>query len=439
MNLDMYLLPVIMFSCLLISIVINVPVAFGAGIVGLISGYLLWGDKSLFIILTSTSNIMNSWVLVAVPLFVFMANMLDKLGIIEGVYDAFYKVAGGLKGGLAAATIIVGTIMGAMTGIAAGTTVALGLIAVPQMLKRGYEKSLALGPVMVAGMLCQVIPPSVSMIIYGALTQTSVGGLFASGVTVGLMLSGLYVAYVLIKPLFFKLAAPALPKEQRATWKEKVASVRFITFPALLILGVLGSIFSGAATPTEGASVGCMGAVLAGALNRRLKWSIVMDAARETIKTTAMCGWILIGASVFGSVFTGVGGGKLVLAIAQVIPGGTFGVLTGIIVILFILGCFMDSTAIMVITAPIFVPVAKTLGLDLIWFGMIFLIVLILGFITPPFGYSLFYMKGVVPPDINLGDIYKATIPFIFLTLLGVVIMIIFPPVVTWLPRFMLK
>jgi tripartite ATP-independent transporter DctM subunit len=434
-----YLVTVIMFGTLLVTIVLGIPIAFGTALIGLLSAYFIWGKSSIFIMLTSTTYVMNNWVLVAVPLFVFMAMILNKLGVITDLYEAIHKWSGPVPGGLAIATILVGTVMGACTGIAAGVVVALGIIAVPEMMKHQYDKSIPMGSAMVAGCLAQLIPPSVSLVVYGAMTQTSVGSLFAAGITVGLLYSAIYCSYILIRALLNRSLCPTLPASERASWSEKFASLRLVVLPLFLILSVLGSIFSGIATPTEGSAVGCLGAIIVGVVNRRLSGTVVKEAAVETLKVTALCMWIAIGAKMFGSVFDGIGGHKLITELTTEFTLGTWGVFTVMMVILLIMGCFMDQIAIIFITAPMFAIAAGAMGFDPIWFGIVYMLNMFIGFLTPPFGYALFYMKGVAPPGTTMGEVYKAAVPFIVLMILGMILVIVFPSIATWLPYTILR
>ena len=434
-----YAITAIMFGSLLVTIVLGIPIAFGTALIGLICAYFLWGEASIFLMLTSVTYVMNNWVLVAVPLFVFMAMVLNKLGVISDLYEAIHKWSGPVPGGLAVATILVGTLMGACTGIAAGVVVALGIIAVPEMLKHKYDKSIPMGSAMVAGCLAQLIPPSVGLVVYGAMTQTSVGSLFAAGITVGLLYSAIYCTYILTRSYLNKDLCPVLPLEERASWGEKFTSLKLVILPLFLILFVLGSIFSGIATPTEGSAVGCLGAIIVGFVNRRMSRSVIKEAAIETIKVTALCMWIAVGAKMFGSVFDGIGGHKLITEITTTFAFGTWGVFGVMMFILLIMGCFMDQIAIIFITAPMFAMAATALGFDPVWFGIVYMLNMFVGFLTPPFGYALFYMKGVAPPGTTMAEVYKSALPFIVLMILGMVLVILFPSIATWLPYTILR
>lgn len=432
-----YLVSLIMFSSLLVLIIVGIPIAFATAIIGLVCAYTLWAEASIFIVLTSISGVMSNWVLVAVPLFVFMAILLNGLGVVADLYEAIYKWSGPVSGGLAVATILVGTVMGAMTGLVAGVVVALALIALPQMLRYNYDKTIPLGAVMAGGSQAQLVPPSIILVVYGAMTLTSVGCLFASGICCGLLFAILYCIYILTRARLNKDLCPTLPPQDRATWREKFVSLRLVILPAFLIVFVLGAILTGTATPTEGSAVGCVGALICGVVNRRLRWSVIREAASETLKISTMILWIAMGSTCFGAVFTGIGGHALIIQLAEVLPMGAWGVFAAMMFMLFILGCFMDQTAIIFICAPMFAKAASSLGFDPIWFGMVFLLFMIVGFLTPPFGYALFYVRGVAPEGISIGDIYKSAVPFIGLQIIGIALVIIFPQIAVWLPHML--
>jgi tripartite ATP-independent transporter DctM subunit len=311
----------------------------------------------------------------------------------------------------------------------------MGLIALPIMLKYNYDRDISLGCIVAGGTLGQLIPPSVMIILYGAVTGTSVGKMFAAAFVCGPILSVLYIAYILIRSYFQSNLCPTLPVEERAGWLEKLRSLRLIALPVLLIIAVLGSIFSGAATPTEAAAVGAAGAAVCAAVRGKLKWSTIKDAAIGTIKQCGMIGWILIGSLFFASVFNAVGGAAMVRDLITAMPGGNMGALIAMLVILLILGMLIDVVAIVVIAAPLFVPIALQLGFDPTWFGLLFMIMLQMGYISPPFGWSLFFLKGVVPQDISMGNIYRGAYAFLGLQAIGVVIFVLFPEVVLWLPN----
>lgn len=428
-----------MLGLFLLALASGLSVAWSLGGVATLSAILFLGPQFVFPVVSNALKIMDNFVLIAVPLFIVMAMILDKSDIISDLFETAYKWSGGLRGGVAVGVVIACTIFAACTGIVAGAIIAMGVIALPIMLKYKYSKDIALGSILAGGTLGQLIPPSIVAILYASFTNVSVGALFAGGMVAGFVLSGLYIIYILVRSAIQKNLCPALPLEARATWKEKFLLLKKTILPILLILAVLGSIYSGAATPTEAAAVGTIGAAICAAVKRKFTWPIIKSATTETIKTTGMIGWILIASMYFASVFTAIGGGALIENLIKFMPGGSMGGLLLMVFILFLLGMVIDVTAIIVVAGPIFAPIAVHLGFNPIWFGIVFIVLLQTGYISPPFGWSLFYLEGVVPkPDITLTDIYRSSWAFLGLQVVGAVIFIAFPGIVLWLPNLIL-
>ena len=422
-----------LFGSLFVLLMLGVPITHAMGISGMIFGVFFWSKGSLYALFSSTISTMLSWSLFAVPLFTFMALILFKTGIVEDMYDSLYRFTCGIKGGLAMCTIVVGALMGAMTGVVAGTVVALSTIALPQMLKYGYKKEIAIGSVLSGGTLGQLIPPSTIMIMYGTMTGVSVGQLFAGGISSGLLLAALYIVWIFIYCYIINPnACPTVPKEERFSFRENMKYARPILPPMLLIVLVLGSIFAGIATPTEAASVGCVGAVVLALLNKRLKWKPFKEACEETLKMTSMVGYITLTASFFGQVFIATGGKQFVSKLVSSLPFGNFGLMLILMAIIFFLGMFIDTVAIVVICAPIFSPIIQIAGFDPLWFALCFIVCIQCAYLTPPFGFSLFYMKGVAPKGINLAHIYKSAIPFIVVQVIGLLLCILIPKLAMW-------
>ncbi len=430
--------PLLMFAVLFLLLALGVPIAFSLGAVAIVFSYVLWGPGALNILVSSAWGTMNNFVIIAVPLFVYMAYVLQKTNVVEDLYAAFYKWSGGLRGGLAIATVIVGAFLGAVSGVVAAGVIGLGLIGLPEMVKRGYDRKMSLGTVMAAGTLGQLIPPSTNMVLYGAVTGVSIGGLFAGGITAGIFLAVLYICYVLIRGLIDADFCPALPPEERATTREKLSALKNVFLPAVLVVLVLGTILTGIASPTEAAAFGAAGALAIGLLKRRLTWGIVFSSCYETLFITAMVGWMMICATAFGSVFAGVGGNSLVANLAMKMPGGSTGVLLAAGVFFFILGMFLEPGAIIFFAVPIVAPILARLGYDPLWIGLAFNVLLQCGYLSPPFGFSLFYLKGVTPQDVRITEIYKASVPFLVLQAVALVIIVLFPSIVLWFPRVVL-
>lgn len=431
--------PLGMFVLLLILLFLGVPIAFSLAFTGVIFALIMWGYDSSALFTSGTWNIMNNYTLIAIPLFIFMSILLEKSNIISDLFNSIYHWSGPLRGGLAITVIIVGAIIGAISGVVAAGVIGLGLIALPQMMKYKYNEKLSLGSIMAGGTLGQLIPPSLNMVVYGAMTGISVSSLFAGGMSAGIILILFFVLYILFMAYTKPDSAPALAKEDRVSTSEKIKSTRTIILPMILIVLVLGSIFTGVATPTEGAGVGVFGTVLIGVLTKRLDWSKIKESIFESSKMTGMVAWILIGAATFSAVFSGVGGNQLVSDLAANAPGGKWGVLIFALIFIIILGMFLETMALIMLAAPIITPVIIEAGFDPLWWAIVFMVVLQMAFLTPPFGFAIFYLKSAVGEKVSIGKLYSATIPFILIQLLVVIIIIFIPISVTWLPNLLSK
>jgi tripartite ATP-independent transporter DctM subunit len=382
-----------------------------------------------------------------VPLFIFMAAMLEKAGIIDELFDVIYKWLGALKGGLASATVLACTVLAAMVGVVGATEVTMGMIALPAMLKRGYDQKLACGALLSGGTLGILIPPSVMAIVYAVVAQQSLGELLVGSIFPGFLLSGMYVAYITIRCYINPSLGPALPPEERVDFREKLRLLKGTIAPLLLIILVLGVIFVGIATPVEAAGIGTFGALFVSALHRRLTWPAIQEAAMATLKATAMVMWIFFGATMFVGFFIIKGGQQFV---AESILGTglpPYGILLLMMLILFVLGMFLDWVGILLLTVPIFLPIMQGLewngvfGLSgvqasdvALWYGVIFMINMQMAFLSPPFGYSLFYLKSVAPPEVSMATIFRASVQFMALQAIGLTICVIFPQIILWLP-----
>lgn len=435
---DTVTLILLMFGLLLVLIFLGHPVAFALGAVGLIVAYFIRGPAFFTTLISTTFSVGTNFVLVAIPLFIFMGNLLRFSGIAERLYDVIYVWTAGLRGSLAVGTVIICTFIAAMAGNVGAGTLSVGTIALESMKKYKYNDELAMGSVMGAGTLAVLIPPSIIFILYAGLSDTSTGRLFAGGVFPGLMLAGLFIAYVLVACKIRPDLATVLPTENRLPMRQKLAMGRNLILPIMVIVLVLGSIFTGIATPTEAAAVGVVGVIISGLINRTLSWRGFKSAMGETIKLQAMVFWIIVGAGAFTNTFSMVGASSW---LTQTVAGMAVPppvVILMIYFILIILGMFIDQTAILLIAVPVFVPIAASLGYDLIWFGIVFTITMQIGYLSPPFGYSIFYMKALASPDMPMARIYRAGYPFIFVMILCLVVTTIFPQVVLWLPNLLL-
>ncbi len=427
-------LTISLFGMLLFLLSIGVPLVFCFGTTAITFIGLQWGMPALYQIALTAYGEWTSFILIAVPLFVLMANILERSGVAEDLYDMMYQWLGGIRGGLAIGTIAICAIFAAMSGISAVATVTMGLIALPSMIKRKYDARIAVGSVAAGGTLGILIPPSVIMILYGSLTGASVGKLFIAGLFPGILLALLFMAYIGVRCFISPELGPPVPLEERFSWKEKLISLKSAILPVGLICMVLGLIYLGVCTPTEAAGLGAFGSFLVLIINKRFSWTIVKESLEKTCKLSGMVLWILLGAKCFSQVYTALGASDLIFNLFSSLELNRWIILIGMQIILMIMGMFMDPGGIIMICTPIFVPLAQSLGFDLIWFGILFTINMELGYITPPFGFNLFYMKNLAAPlGIGMQTIYRSVVPFVVLEIIGLILIMAFPEITLWL------
>jgi tripartite ATP-independent transporter DctM subunit len=379
----------------------------------------------------------------AVPLFLFMGLMIERSGVAESLFDALNLWIGRIRGSLAMATVLTGTVLAACVGVFSASIVMLGLIALPAMLKRGYNHELACGSIIAGGCLGILIPPSIMIVLYGPMAGLSVGKLFMGAFGPGLMLSGLYLIYIAVRPYIQPGCAPPLPPEERAVpWGRKF----YLLFtalipPLLLILGVLGSIFFGIAAPTEAAGAGAFVATLIAAGYRKLSWRVVKQTCIATLKASAFIIVIVTGASIFTGIFLSAGCGNVVADLVLSAPGGKWGVFVLIHLILFMLGMFLGWLGILLIMIPIVTPIGEALGFDSTWFALMIMVNLQMAYMTPPMAPAIFFLRGVVPPDsgIDSGTIIRGVVPIVALVMVGIVVLILVTDIIMWLPNAMIK
>ena len=430
------ILTMLFFGALLLFVMLGTPLAFALGGISVIFLYAEMGGLGFYLLASKMWETMQSPTLMAIPLFVFMAILLEKSGVANDLYDMMHEWWGGLRGGLAIGTVLICVIFAAMSGISGAAVVTMGTIALPKMLERGYDKKLALGAINAGGGWGILIPPSILMVLYSLLTEVSVGRLFAAGIGPGLLLFFLVSVYIGGRCWMQPELGPALPKEERANWGQKLRSLKAVILPILIVVIVLGAIFGGYATPTEAAAIGVFGAMVATGVNRQLSWVVIRDASVATLKLTALIMWILFAAHAFSTAYTALGAQSLIQDMMNLVPGGRWGSLVFMLAVLFILGMVLDPVGIMLITLPVFLPVVQSYGFDPIWFGILFIIMMEVGYMTPPFGFNLFYLKGVAPPDVTMGDIYASMTPYVIVTLIGVLLIILIPEIATYLPKY---
>ncbi len=420
----------IMFAVLMLAILIGYPVAFTLGAVALLFGSIFLDFNFFYLLPMRIWGIMTNFTLLAVPLFVFMGVVLEKSGLAEDLLETMGALFGSLRGGLAISIIIVGTLLAATTGVVGATVVTMGIIALPSLLKNGYSPSLAAGVIATSGTLGQIIPPSIILILLADMIGVPVGRLFLGAVMPGILLVGLYLIYVVVKAWQDPASAPALTTDTQINFWRVIKTV----LPVLiLILAVLGTIFLGIATPTESAAFGAAGALILA--NKRLSLKSLQESMQHTTRLTSMVFLILIGATAFGLVFRGMHGDRLVHEILTQLPGGAWGFMLISLLIIFILGFFLDFLEICFIVVPILAPIASFFQIDLLWFAVLIAVNLQTSFLTPPFGFSLFYLKAVAPPDMQMVTIYKGIIPFVILQIIGLILLILFPQITLWLPN----
>jgi tripartite ATP-independent transporter DctM subunit len=431
------MITLLFFGSLLFFLVLGLPLAFVLGGVSVIFLYFTWGPDAFYMVASQIWSTMGNFTLVAIPLFVFMAMVLERTGVAKDLYRMMYLWWGGLRGGLAIGTLGICAIFAAMCGISGAAVVAMGTIALPSMLERGYDKRMVLGCINTGGGWGILIPPSILMILYSLITGVSVGQMFAAGVLPGLLLMVLTCLYIIVRCYFQPHLAPALPKEERASWREKMLALRAVILPIIIVVVTLGSIIAGVTTPTEAAAVGVFGALVSALVYRKFSWELMRDASIRTFKLTGMIMWILFAAHAFSAAYQSMGAQELIEGMITGIPGGPWAVIITMMVIVFFLAMVLDPVGIMLITLPVFLPIVQSMGFDPVWFGILFVINMEIGYMTPPFGFNLFYLKGVVPSNITMKDIYVSVIPFVLVEIVGLALIMIFPEIATYLPDLM--
>ena len=442
-SVDPELVTYIMLGGILVGVLLGYPLAMVVGGIGIVMGILLFGiDISLQLIYQRLFELINNYILLAVPGFIFMGIMLGYSGITERMFSAMYVWLSGFRGGLAVITILIGTILAACVGIIGASVTALAIIALPEMIKRGYSRPLAAGAVCAGGTLGILIPPSIMLVVYGPMAALSVGKLFFGAFMPGFMLSAMYCTYIAIHSFVQPHIAPPVPEAERAVpWGKKIWDLlTSLIPPGVLILGVLGSIFFGVAAPTEAAAVGALVATILAIAYRQFTFKILKDTATETVKVTGMV--LLIGATAYAfvGVFMRAGGGDIVKELILGAPGGKWGIFAIIMFIVFLLGYFIDWLGILFIVVPIITPVGEALGFDKLWFAMMICVNLQTSFLTPPFAYAIFYLRGAADPSLGVetGDIIRGVIPYIIIILIGLGLLITFPQIILWLPGQMI-
>jgi len=432
------LITLLMFASLFVCIALGIPIAFALGSVGIIFTTCLWGWRGLYVVAARCWYTMLSPTLVAVPLFILLGALLQRAGLADALYDVVYKWAGKVRGALAMGTVVICVFIGAMSAVSGAAAVSLGLIAIPSMLKRNYNKIVAVGTVAGGATLCLIVPPSITLILFGAMSNVSIGQLFIAGIIPGILLASLFMIYLAIQAKRHPEQMPPLPPEERVSLKVKAKSTLGVLPTVAVIVVVLGSIFTGMATPTEAASVGAVATMGAAAIFHKLNLGLIKTSSIAALKSTSMVLWILVGAYIFAAVYQALGATEFIEGFLLGIGVSRWFMLGVILLIVLVLGMFISAGAIVIMLVPIAMPLIEAAGFNILWFAILFNVAIMIGYLSPPFGLVLFYMKGVCPEGITMGDIYRAVLPFIVLELIGMGILILFPEIILWLPRLIM-
>lgn len=432
------IMTLLMLGSFFVLLMAGIPVALTLAVSGFVFGLIGFGPLLFNLLPNRIFGVVTNYTLLAIPLFVFMGVMLEKSRMAEDLMDVVGHLAGSLRGGLGLGIVLVGVLMGATTGIVGATVVTLGLLTLPAMLRRGYDRGLACGTICASGTLGQIIPPSLILILLADIMGESVGTLFAAALVPGLMLAGIYCAYILLLGVVRPQMVPPVPKEERALMRRgelmrRLAKV--VAPPLALVVAVLGSIIGGIAAPTEAASMGALGAILVTAVGGRFSYQVLRDTVHTTTRITAMMMFILICAQVFALAFRGLQGERLVHDFFNLLPGGVSADIWFLMLVIFVLGFFVEWIEISYIAVPLFLPVFQQAGVDLVWLATLICVNLQTSFLTPPFGWALFFLRGVAPPEVKTGDIYRGIVPFVLLQGLALVLVFQFPGLATWLPK----
>ena len=427
---------IVLVGSMAVLLVLGLPLAFVTGFVALAFAFGYFGLPGLYLIESRIFSFVREFVLVAVPMFILMASVLERSGVARDLYRAMHIWAGGLRGGLAIQTMAVAILMAAMTGIIGGEIILLGLVALPQMLRLHYDRSLAIGTICAGGSLGTMIPPSIVLIIYGLTAGVDIGELFIATIVPGLLLATLYVSYIMVRCHLNPTLGPPAPIEERdLPREEQLRLLRGLVLPIGVGAGVLGSIYLGIASVSEAAGMGALGAIASAWVRRELSWAMLRDALYQTMNTCGTLLWITFGATALIGTYNLIGGNTFVEDLITGLPLPPLGIVVVMMGILLVLGLFMDWIGICLLTMPIFVPVVSSLGYSPVWFGILFCMNMQTSYLTPPFGPAAFYLKSVAPENIKHGHIYQAMWPFIALQVVGLAIVLFWPELALWLPR----
>ena len=437
---DPMLLTVLLMGSLFLLMAIGCPIGFASLIVAVVFGVTLWGYSHMYMLAASAYGALTPQVLIAVPLFVLMGNIMLHTGIAREVFKSIYYVAGPVRGSLAMGTVGMASLFSAFSGSSSAMTVTIGKLAIPEMRRYGYQKELVLGTICVSGVIDFLIPPSLLAIVLCSISGQSVGRVYLAMFVPGFFLGALYVIYIGVRCYLQPHLGPAISMKDLPPWYKRLTSIKSVIPPVLIVATVLGGIYSGIATPTESGGVGALSMAIYAALTGALNWSTTKKAVWMTLEITSMLIWLIIGVTCFTNVYTVLGAPELILKFVEVLPVGPFAIIIMIQILWLILGCMMDDLAIMMLTVPVFFPIVKSLGFDLVWFSILFMVNMQIAWLTPPYGFSLFLVRAITTgTDITMGDIYRGVPPFIGLQLICLALVMAFPnEFVLWLPNLVL-
>jgi tripartite ATP-independent transporter DctM subunit len=434
---DVGTITLIMIAALMLLMLTGMPLGITTLVVSIGITLVKFGEPGLFLVASNVLDVLYKYPLVAVPLFVLMASLLERSGVAEDLFNAMAVISGNIRGGVAVQTTLVAVIMAAMTGVVGGEIVMLGLIALPQMLRLGYDRKLAMGTICASGILATLIPPSIVMIVYGFSAGISITDLFLAGITPGVMYASMFILYILARCNLQPHLAPLPPKElQDLTWAGKMSLMKGLILPLLLVGWVMGSIYGGIASVTEAAAVGVFGAILTAAVRRHLSWTMILDAIERTMYTMGRIIWLILGAVSLVGIYNIIGGTTFMKSLLSGLDLPPLGIIVVMMLILMLLGTFMEWIAIVFITVPIFAPVVVDLGFDPVWFGILFVMNMQIYFLSPPFGPAAFWLKSVAPEDVTLQEIFAGVLPFIGLQITGMFLVLFYPDIAMWLPKW---
>lgn len=426
---------IFMFTSMLVLMSTGLPIAFSLASVAIFTAWIFQPNLiNMLLFQFKDFTLESGKTLICIPLFIFMGFVLHNSGIAKDLFDAVYLWSGGLRGGLGMGTVLICATMAAMIGVSSAATLSMGIIAVPAMLARNYDKRISTGIVQAGGALGFLIPPSIMMIMYAFVAQESVGRLFAAGMVPGLMLAGMYIIFIGVRAFLQPSLAPALPKDQRGTFKDKLLALRYLILPFLIIVSVLSCIFTGVTSPTEAAALGAAGAIISAAIRRKLTMDNFKKSVMRTLSLSSFNAYIILGAIVFSAVYSGLGASTMIRETITGMDVSPWVVIVLMQISFFMLGMFLDDIAILFLCMPIYVPIIKSLGFDPVWFAVLYVMNMQMAYITPPYGLNLFYMKAVAPKEITLSDIYRSIVPFLGLQAIALILLLVFPIIALWLP-----